>query len=268
MIEPQRAGPGIISERIGRLESHDRPTSNLDVPRSALAVGAHPDDIEIGCGATFAKWAAAGCSIHHLVLTDGSKGTWDRTEDSASLVARRQTEQSEAARRLGGGEVVFLGRPDGELRNSIREQWELCRHIRQLRPEVVLGHDPWRPYRLHPDHRNAGFLLTDSVVAARDPLYFADQELEAWRPRTLLLFEAGEIDHIEDVTGFEDTKVDALLAHESQYETTFSIDHPGRALRVRDPQAAPLCEAVRRHLTHEGRPAGFHSAEGFHRLEV
>lgn len=48
---------------------------DLPTPSVALAIGAHPDDIEFGCGATLAKWAAAGCRIHHLVLTDGSKGT-------------------------------------------------------------------------------------------------------------------------------------------------------------------------------------------------
>ena len=55
----------------------DAVTSELDTPRIALAVGAHPDDVEFGCGATLAKWAASGCVVHHLVLTDGSKGTWD-----------------------------------------------------------------------------------------------------------------------------------------------------------------------------------------------
>ncbi len=55
-----------------------------------LAVGAHPDDIEFGCGATLAKWAAAGCLVHHVVCTDGSKGTWDVDADIAALVRVRQ----------------------------------------------------------------------------------------------------------------------------------------------------------------------------------
>ena len=46
---------------------------NLTVPQRVLAVGAHPDDIEFGCGGTLAKWAATGCVVHHAVLTDGSK---------------------------------------------------------------------------------------------------------------------------------------------------------------------------------------------------
>src|ERR1039458_8179790 len=92
---------------------------NLATPERALAVGAHPDDIEFGCGATLAKWAAAGCQIFHLVCTDGSKGTWDPHTDPAALVVTRRHEQREAAKRLGGkGEVVFLSWPDGELSRS------------------------------------------------------------------------------------------------------------------------------------------------------
>src|SRR5262245_46067630 len=96
-------------------------TIDRDVPTSALAVGAHPDDIEFGCGGTLAKWADAGCVVHHLVCTDGSKGTWDPDADTVALVGRRQQEQREAARRLAGdrrGEVIFLGRVDGELEND------------------------------------------------------------------------------------------------------------------------------------------------------
>ena len=76
---------------------------NLAVPQRALAVGAHPDDIEFGCGGTLAKWAAAGCVVHHAVFTDGSKGTWDPTADLVALAARRQIEQRNAARRLAAG---------------------------------------------------------------------------------------------------------------------------------------------------------------------
>ena len=73
---------------------------DLPTPAVALAVGAHPDDVEFGCGGTLAKWAAGGCVVHHLVLTDGSKGTWDVRADTSALVARRRDEQREAARRL------------------------------------------------------------------------------------------------------------------------------------------------------------------------
>lgn len=202
-------------------------TTDLPTPARALAVGAHPDDIEFGCGGTLAKWAGAGCEIHHLVLTDGSKGTWDPDSDPAALVATRQEEQREAARLLGGGDVGFLGYPDGGLRNGIPEQREVCRWIREVRPDVVLGHDPWRRYRLHPDHRHAGFVLTDALVAARDPLFFPDQDLVPHRPSALLLWEADVPNHVEDVEGFADVKIRALLAHRSQHETTMGVGAGG-----------------------------------------
>ena len=92
-------------------------TVDVPVPGRALAIGAHPDDIEFGCGATLAKWAAAGCEASLLVCTDGSKGTWDANADIAALVERRQAEQSEASRRLGAPvKCAFLERWTGSWR--------------------------------------------------------------------------------------------------------------------------------------------------------
>ena len=71
--------------------------------------------------------------------------------------------------------------------------------IRRLQPTVVLGHDPWKRYRLHPDHRHAGLLAVEGIVAARDPHFFPEQALPHHRPEALLLFEADEPDHVEDV---------------------------------------------------------------------
>ncbi|MHB8328045.1 MAG: PIG-L deacetylase family protein, partial [Acidimicrobiales bacterium] len=96
---------------VGDLPTCGPPTTDLATPAVAMAVAAHPDDIEFGCGATLAKWAKSGCRIHHLVLTDGSKGTWEADDDVAVLVSARKEEQRAAARALGGGDVVFLDWP-------------------------------------------------------------------------------------------------------------------------------------------------------------
>jgi LmbE family N-acetylglucosaminyl deacetylase len=162
--------------------------------------------------------------VHHLVCTDGSKGTWDPDQDPSELVVQRQHEQRAAAKALGAtGDVVFLGWPDGELESGLRQRWQVAYWVRRLRPDVVLGHDPWKRYRLHPDHRQAGFLTVDGVVAARDPLFFPEQQLPHHRPRALLLFEADEPDHVERVDGHAERKVDALLAHGSQFVSTMGI---------------------------------------------
>jgi LmbE family N-acetylglucosaminyl deacetylase len=208
-------------------------TINLPTPERALAIGAHPDDIEFGAGATLAKWAAEGCELFHLICTDGSKGSWDPDEDQARLVARRQDEQRAASKALGGrGECIFLGWPDGELESGLRQRWEVAYWIRKCRPDVVLGHDPWRRYRLHPDHRNAGFLATDGIVAARDPHFFPEQNIPHHRPSALLLWEADEPNHVEDAAGYVDRKFDALMAHASQLRSTMHIADAAAAEQV------------------------------------
>lgn len=199
-------------------------TADLPAPRVALAIAAHPDDVEFGAGGTLAKWAAAGCIVHHLVLTDGSKGTWNPDSDSAALVAARRAEQCEAARRLmggrAGGTVTFLDQVDGELDSSLLLRGEVARRIRTVRPDVVLGHDPWKRYRIHPDHRHAGLLACEGIVAARDPHFYKDHRLTHHRPSALLLWEADVPDHFENVDGFVGVKLSALEAHTSQFEST------------------------------------------------
>ena len=170
----------------------------------------------------------------HVICTDGAKGSWDPDEPVAELVATRQEEQRAAARALGGSgdDVAFLGYPDGELQAGIDERRALAQWIRRLQPDVVLGHDPWRRYRLHPDHRHAGFLVTDAIVAARDPHFFPDLGLAPHRPTALLLWEADEPNHTEDITAFLEPKLRALLAHRSQFRSTHHIDDPANEAQV------------------------------------
>jgi LmbE family N-acetylglucosaminyl deacetylase len=243
--------------------------TNLPVPSRALAVGAHPDDIEFGCGATLAKWAAAGCQIAFLVCTDGSKGTWEPETDPAELVVTRRAEQRAAARRLqDSAEVIFLGWPDGELESGLRQRWEVAAWIRRLRPDVMFGHDPWKRYRLHPDHRNAGWLVTDGIVAARDPLFFPELDSPPHRPTSLLLFEADEPNHVEDATGYDDLKVAALLEHASQHRSTMGItDRTAASASVVHPEIVEFRRRVLERLAEHGSFAGIEAGEAFHRID-
>ena len=240
---------------------------NLPTPARALAIAAHPDDVEFGAGGTLAKWAAAGCVINHLVCTDGSKGSWDPTEDTTALVASRQDEQRAAARALGATDastVAFLDNVDGELDSGLQQRREVARVIREVRPDVVLGHDPWRRYRLHPDHRHAGLLAVEGIVAARDPHFYPDMGIHHWRPSTLLLWEADDVDHVEDVTATADAKLAALLCHTSQLRSTMDIvvGAPDEA-----EQRARFDRRVRDRLAAFGRQAGVACGEGFKRID-
>ena len=102
--------------------------------RGVLAIGAHPDDIEFGCGATLTKWARTGSHVEMLVLTDGSKGSWEPDQDLAALVATRREEQREAARTLGALDVHFLDAVDGELEDDAVRREQVCAVIRATRP--------------------------------------------------------------------------------------------------------------------------------------
>jgi LmbE family N-acetylglucosaminyl deacetylase len=241
-------------------ELRDPSSGGLPVPGRALAVAAHPDDAEFGAGATLARWAAAGAEIAILVITDGSKGSWDPQATPADLVATRRGEQEQAAEALGAGRVVFLGHRDGELEYSLALRGEVCEWIRRLRPDVVLGHDPWQRYQLHPDHRVAGLACVDGVVAARDHLFFPEQAaagLRPHRPGSLLLWSPDEPNHWEDAAGTLDRKVTALLCHHSQGRSTM-----GGAQEASEAREA-FERRVRRRAGEVGAAVGLAAAEAF-----
>lgn len=232
-------------------------SAGLPLPRSAMTIGAHPDDAEFGAGGTLARWAAGGCEVTILVLTDGSKGSWDAATSTEELIAARRREQEQAAETLGADRVINLDHVDGELEYSMSLRREMCRWIRTVRPEVVLGHDPWRRYMLHPDHRAAGLALIDGVVAARDHLFFPDLGLEKHRPDAILLWQADEPDHHEDISSTFATKITALLCHSSQATTTM-----GDATRS-DVAREAFIQRMRQLAADQGRAAGLGAAEAF-----
>jgi len=237
-------------------------TTDLATPERVLAISAHPDDSELQAGGTLAKWAAEGCEVSIVVCTDGSKGTWNPDADLEELRATRQREQGDAARALGAtGTVGFCGWVDGELVHSPANVRVLTEWIRKLKPTIVITHDPWKRYRLHPDHRAAGFLVSDAVVAARDPHFFADMGVPHHRPDEVWYFEADEPNHVENVEGWIDTKIASLEQHVSQLESTMGIasddDTQGRNQFIAD---------INNAANAAGSLAGLAEGESFYRL--
>ncbi len=232
----------------------------LRTPSRALTIGAHPDDAEFGAGGTLAKWASEGCHVTILVVTDGSKGSWDPAVSTEALIAARQREQRAAADALGVADVVMLEHVDGELENTRSLRRELCWWIRSTRPDVVFSHDPWKRYMLHPDHRAAGIAAVDAVVAARDHLFFPEQGLDKHRPDHILLWSSDERDHVEDISATFDAKVTALLQHSSQTTSTMGSAGAGDLERQR------FIDRIRTWTAEMGEPAGLECAEAFKRL--
>jgi len=239
-------------------------SSNLPAPKIVLAIGAHPDDVEFGCGGTLAKWSTQGTVVHHLVCTDGSKGTWNPDADIAALIAARQVEQRNAATALGAtGTVSFLGYVDGELEHSKEVIDRIALAIRTITPDIVLSHDPWKRYRLHPDHRNTGLNVCDAIVAARDPHFLkhhmTDHGVTHHRPDSLLLWEADVPNHFEDISAHVDAKFTALERHESQFESTMkATDEDGMEV---------FRQRMRTRMAELGKPHGVAAAEIFHLMD-
>ncbi|MDP8958606.1 MAG: PIG-L family deacetylase [Actinomycetota bacterium] len=236
----------------------------MAVPERALTIGAHPDDAEFGAGGTLTRWASEGCRVSMLVITDGSKGTWEPDLQPGELVEVRKDEQRRAAEVLGAEEAIFLDRIDGELQPDPALREELCLWVRRLRPEVVLTHDPWRRYMLHPDHRAAGWAAIDAIVSARDHLFFPGQlggEVTAHRPDWILLWSADEPDYWEDISLTLDRKVAALLCHSSQGASTMGGAHRDESRRV------AFRERMAEWAADQGRPPGLPAAEAFKRIK-
>lgn len=235
--------------------------SGLDIPERALTVGAHPDDAEFGAGATLSRWASAGCEITILVVTDGSKGAWDVSADQSKLISLRKEEQRAAAGVIGAVGVVHLDHVDGELEYSTALRTEIALEIRRHRPDVVLTHDPWQRYQMHPDHRATGLAAVDAVVSAREPLALRDAGLEAHRPSAVLLWSPDEPDHAEPVSEKWFTcKLDALFCHASQGETTMAGIADDEAKR------AAFTERIRTWHKEQGAKLGVGPSEIFKRL--
>jgi LmbE family N-acetylglucosaminyl deacetylase len=222
--------------------------------RRALALGAHPDDVELQAGGTVAAWARNDVHVELACFTAGEKGTHDPAAEPAEVARVRRGEAEAAAKVLGAARVHFLGAVDGELEVTMALRVAVARLVRAVRPDVVIGHDPWRRWLLHPDHRAAGLLTVDGVVAARDPLYapeLAAEGLPAHRPHSVLLFGTDAPDEVVDISATIDTKLAALRGHPSQISDLADLDR-----RIRTWNAAI------------GAQFGLPSAEAFHLLDT
>jgi LmbE family N-acetylglucosaminyl deacetylase len=228
-----------------------------DTPEVVLAIYAHPDDADVACGGSLARWAKAGAAVHLVVCTDGGKGTFDPEVKPKKLAALRTAELEESSAVIGLASVTNLGFPDGELTDSDEFRHTLVAHVRRLRPDLVCGHDPsamffGQDYFNHRDHRIAGTALLDSVSpAAALPLYFPDAG-PPHQVATVLLSGTLEPDVWVDVSDTIDCKAAAVECHRTQFA------EPG----------GWAGEAVRSRAEEEGRRAGTPYAEGFRRLSL
>ncbi|MHB0967717.1 MAG: PIG-L deacetylase family protein [Bellilinea sp.] len=195
------------------------------VPESAMAIAAHPDDIEYSCSGTLARWAQAGTRTYYVLCTSGDVGIATAGMTRARATEIREQESRDAAAIAGASEVVFLREPDGMLQATLELRKKLVREIRRLRPEVVICSDPTvvlasSDYINHPDHRAAGMAALDAVFpAAGQPNLFEELEsegLKAHKVRKVFVNSWEHSDHFINISTTMDVKIAALRSHVSQ----------------------------------------------------
>lgn len=183
-------------------------------------VVAHPDDAEFSSAGTIRKFANEGKRVVIIQVTSGDRGSTDRDTTPEATAATREAEEREASKRLGVAELVFLREPDGSVVPDLRLRETITRMIRTHRPDVIITHDPFRPYALHPDHRAVGMATHDAVYpTARDHLYFPEHlasGLEPHKTAEIWYFGSEVPDRYIDISETFENKIDALKAHKSQ----------------------------------------------------
>lgn len=201
-----------------------------------LAIGAHPDDIEFGCGGTMAKLAAEGAKLYFVIATDGNRGSRQHEFEKSALVANRKLEQQAAAKILGATEVIFLDEEDGNLMADITFKEKIVRLVRKIKPDMIFTHDPAWFYRQnddgtasvnHNDHRACGVAVLDTVYPlARDLQSFPDHAVEGLLPHItpeLYLWTFDQEGFAFDITDHIDTKIASIAAHKSQIDDPESM---------------------------------------------
>lgn len=218
-----------------------------------LAVGAHPDDVELGCGGTLAKFIAEGKTVAIVDLTRGELGTRGTDET-------RKQEAAEAVKILGVSARENLGFKDGFILNSEEYQMELVKVIRKYRPEIVFAN---AVDDRHPDHAKASKLTSDAcfltgLVKIQTELDGVAQE--TWRPKQVFHYIQWKHitpDFVVDISEFMDKKIEACLAYKTQFFDPNSTE-PMTPIATKD-----FLESLTYRAQDLGRLSGVAFAEGF-----
>lgn len=220
-----------------------------------LVFASHPDDAELGAGATIAKMVALGKKVGIIDLTRGELGTRGTPET-------REKEAAKAAEILGIAVRDNMEFADGFFRNDKEHQLALIRQIRKYRPEIVICN---ALEDRHIDHGRGSTLVSDScflsgLVKIDTRLEGEDDWQEAWRPKVVyhyIQWKNLEPDFVVDVSGYLDKKIESVAAYSSQFFDPKSKE-PSTPISSKN-----FMESIRYRAQDLGRLVGVEAAEGF-----
>lgn len=218
-----------------------------------LAIGAHPDDVELGCGGTIAKMISEGKTVAIIDLTKGELGTRGTDET-------RKEEAADAAKILGISARENLEMKDGFLQNSEEYQMRIVKMIRKYRPEIVLAN---ATDDRHPDHAKAAKLVSDACFLSglkKIETALDGKNQEFWRPKHIFHFiqwKEIEPDFVIDISDFMEKKIEACMAYKTQFYNPESKE-PVTPIATKD-----FLESLTYRAQNLGRLSGCTYAEGF-----
>ncbi len=218
-----------------------------------LAIGAHPDDVELGCGGTVIKMISEGKIVGIVDLTEGELGTRGTAETRAG-------ESAQAAEIMGISFRENLKLKDGFLNNSEFYQLKIVEVIRKYRPEIVLAN---AIDDRHPDHAKAAKLVSDACFLSglrKIETFDAGHLQEAWRPKQIFHYIQWKNvvpDFVLDISDFMNQKIEACLAYKTQFYDPDS-DEPMTPIATKD-----FLESLTYRAQDLGRLSGVEFAEGF-----
>jgi len=220
-----------------------------------LAIGAHPDDVELGCGATIAKEVSNGKKVGIIDLTRGELGTRGTAET-------RDEEAFNAAKILGVHTRVNLRFADGFFTNDKEHQLEIIKMIRFYQPELVICN---AIDDRHIDHGKGSQLVSDACFLSGlrkiETVHKDEREVQdPWRPKAVyhyIQWKDIEPDIAVDVTGFMDKKMEAVLAYKTQFFDPKS-DEPETPISSKN-----FTDSIDYRARNLGRLIGTSHAEGF-----
>ena len=192
--------------------------------QTALAIVAHPDDMEYGAASAIAKWTAQGKQIVYVMVSRGEAGINDRRPEEVGPL--RSQEEIDAARVVGVDVVEFLSHPDGVIEYGLPLRRDISRAIRRHRPDVLLtlSHQLQFPsgHLNQADHRHVGVAVFDAARDAANRWIFpelSEEGLEPWNGvRFVAVFGPSIPTHGIDVTGYLDKGLDSLRQHRAYLE--------------------------------------------------
>ncbi len=218
-----------------------------------LAIGAHPDDVELGCSGTLMKQIELGYTVGIIDLTKGELGT-------RGTVATRKKEAQDASKIMGVKVRENLGFKDGFFVNDEKHQRELIKIIRKYQPSVVISN---AKYDRHPDHGRSAQLTYDACFHAglsKIETSLNGKKQQPYRPKALYHYIQAihaEPHFVVDITNYFDRKLEAILAYKTQFYDPKSKE---KNTFISSPE---FLEFVRARASHFGVPIGVRYAEAF-----